>query len=623
MLKKLFCDLCNVGGSQNRCRTCGISCCDDCFQVHLSICLKSGVLTPRYYQEEAAEAAIKDLEDHQSALIVQATGTGKTATAALVAKDIIAKRGGRILAISHTGELVRQIKSQFQKWLGVPVEIEMRELRASKGFPTHVSASLQTLMAGKPCENCAHQVDWLYADWKIRNPSLTMDDWEGTIVGCGGCVNGTVCRLMEFDPMEYSIVIIDEAHHSAAPSYRKVASWFRLNTNCGILGITATEQRSDGKKLGRVFRCPKITYRYGLKEGISDGYLVSIEVYQHTVTGWDLTKCHGKGEDYSRKKLSKVLGGMKSCIEIASLCVNHCKGMKTMVFAGDVEQAHTIASIINEYQIGSAIALDGKTPQHIRKSALDDFRSGKIQYLVNYNLFSEGFDEPSIQALVNARPTKSKTVYTQILGRGTRPLPECVKEPDAIRRIKAISSSDKPSLMVIDFIGQDARHQQVTLVDVIGDHYPVEVVKRVKSLIKDNKATMEEVEEILKQQDDKYKYDLSQQVEVRASTVLKKICPFDLTPKKALSGRPVSKAMKRALTKFGVGQEEVNEVNFEEARKLCGILFKRAQIGLASYKQCKMLREFGMNINVKVRTASAMIANELDKRGKLSSKKKE
>jgi superfamily II DNA or RNA helicase len=586
---------------------------------------RAGELSLRYYQEHSVEYACADLDRHQSSLVVNATGTGKTVIAACIAKKIREQRGGRVMVVAHTEELVRQNKSQFHKWLGVPVDIEMAKEKASRSHwhkSPIVSASWQTLVAGPGCGQCADRVEDSYAIWQCQNPYMTREDWPGVCVECDNCLGGKKRNMMDFDPNEFSLLIIDECHHAAAASYRRIVDWFRRNTKCGVLGITATENRTDGKQLGHVIHCPDVSYRYTLHQGIKDGYLVSPQVYQHVVTSWDLSKCHkGKGKiDYNQKALAKELEREEGCVEVASLIVNHCANLKSLTFAGSVEQAHKIAALVNKHLPGHAMALDGKTPRNMRRQAIDAFKRGDLKSLVNYGILVEGFDEETIQALVNARPTESTPIYHQILGRGTRPLFECVQSGYVEKRLSAIASSSKPHLLVIDCIGQDKRHSQVDMVDAIGPHYPPAVRQKVKKLIKGKRTTVEELDELLRIEQEKHtrqKESRKPTHAARAVTQLIKQIPFDLSKtvaKPSNANREISSKMRAALIRFGVPDQDIEKLTYDHASHLMGTLVMRSRKGLATYKQCKILRSFNDPINVTIWTATQIIKKRLANR---------
>src|SRR5262249_37454191 len=145
--------------------------------------------------------------------------------------------------------------------------------------------------------------------------------------------------------------------------------------------------------------------------------------------------------------------------------------LPTLVFCASVGHARLMAEVLCRYRRGSARALDGTSHPEERRAVVGDFRAGRLQYLCNCGLFLEGFDAPAVAVVVMARPTKSLALYTQILGRGTRPLPGVVDPlalaPAAERRA-AIAASAKPRMLVLDFVGNSGRHRIITAADLLG-----------------------------------------------------------------------------------------------------------------------------------------------------------
>jgi superfamily II DNA/RNA helicase len=123
----------------------------------------------------------------------------------------------------------------------------------------------------------------------------------------------------------------------------------------------------------------------------------------------------------------------------------------------------------------------GETPKEVRRDLFPEYANGGFQYLVNVGVATEGFDEPSIEVVVMARPTKSRSLYAQMVGRGTRVLPGLIEELDGPEHRKSvIQESDKPSLEVVDFVGNAGRHRLVTSADILGGNYNDDIVERAK-----------------------------------------------------------------------------------------------------------------------------------------------
>lgn len=287
-------------------------------------------------------------------------------------------------------------------------------------------------------------------------------------------------RMEKYRQHPFSLVILDECHHATAASYRRIMdACLEFNPDCKFLGVTATPNRTDKAALGMVF--DKTAYVLNILHGIDRGYLVpvrqeSIYLPEDAVDFSNVTMTRNKfGEaDFDRTTLESVLTEEGPLHAMAKPILDRCVG-QSLVFTAGVTHAHLLAKVLNRYRPGCAAAIDGKTEDRQREHFVKEFKDGKIQYLTNYGIFTEGFDVPETSTVVMGRPTKSISLFTQMLGRGTRPLAGVVDGlPDAAARKKAIAASAKPYCVVMDFVG-NTRHRPASCVDALGGDYDVEV----------------------------------------------------------------------------------------------------------------------------------------------------
>lgn len=394
--------------------------------------------------------------DHQmtrsSLLAVAATGLGKTVIMAGIAQHWPV---GRIMLISHRYELNIQAIRTFESLCGEDVDLEQASYFADRRSNPHriVVASVQTLNSKR---KGAH-------------------------------------RMERFDPMDFGLLMVDEAHRSAADSYRRVIDYFqRGNPNLKLLGVTATPDRLDGVGLGCVFE--QTICDLNIQWSVENGWLVSPRQIIVELEGLDLREVKTVGGDLDNKQLAKVVEMEKNLHGMAKPIVDFAgRDKQTIVFAASVAHSQRLAELIRDYyqrthgevNADTAVAIDGsmnpKDPR--RKEIISRFKSGEIQFLCNCGVLTEGFDSPNVSLIAIGRPTKSRAMYIQMLGRGTRPLPGTVETPiDAAGRIAAIAASAKPHCDVLDFVGQSGRHSLICTTDILAGEEPQPVRERANKI---------------------------------------------------------------------------------------------------------------------------------------------
>lgn len=379
----------------------------------------------------------------RSSLVVAATGLGKTVIMGGLAKSWPT---GRVMMISHRFELNQQSVKSFSHICGEEVDLEQAGYRADQrtNLCRIVVASVQTLNSYQR---------------KIGQH-----------------------RFERFDPMEFGLLMIDEAHRSAAVSYRKVVNHFRKNPDLCVIGVTATPDRLDGVGMGCVFESTACDLN--LLWGVQNGWLVAPKQVFVQIDGLDLSQIRTVGGDLDEKQLAKMVEQEQNLHAMAAPIVETCgQDKQCIVFTASVAQAHRLAEMIRDYHerlhgtTTNAVSLVGSlNPQDPkRRQIVSDFKNGEIQYLANCGVATEGFDAPNVKVVAIGRPTKSRALYLQMLGRGTRPIPGTV-DVDGMStadRLEAIKSSSKPHCTVMDFVGQAGRHKLVCSTDfMLGNDAP-------------------------------------------------------------------------------------------------------------------------------------------------------
>ncbi len=328
----------------------------------------------RDYQNNAIKDILSGINDRKNTVIQLPTGTGKTTVIAEALRIWRSNHGKnqRALVVVHRIELVEQIIERFMQF----------GIKAGK------------IKAGEPVNtNFQIQVGLIQS---LRNQARR--------------------------PASLGLIIVDEAHHINASSYSDLISYYDTFKPT-VIGVTATPSRLDGKPLGAVF---SQLFGYGqITNFISNGFLSPMK---HYATGFpELKKIRVKSTgDYDEKALVAEMSNEKIMANLIKGYEMHAPNKKMIVFAVNTEHAINIA---NRYCGSgfSAVALDYKTDHETRRQTVEDFKNGKIQILVNVNLFTEGFDCPDVEVIQLARPTKSLNLYLQMVGRGMRIFPgkEC------------------------------------------------------------------------------------------------------------------------------------------------------------------------------------------------------
>ena len=324
---------------------------------------RGAVFELREHQEEALASLSKMREEGKTIALVQgATGSGKSAIGVLDAKKV----GGKVLLLAHTKELVEQGAENFKRlWSEVSVG------RFYESF---------------------HDTD--------------------THVVCGS-IQSIIRNLDSFRPDDFDYLIIDECHHASAKSYTNILSYFRPKFT---LGLTATPERADGEDLLEVFQ--DVAHKLDIREAVETGVLCPVRCIR-VKTNINMTDVRINGFKYNSLDLEETIMIPDRNNLIVSTYLEYVNGKSTVIFCTSVNHANTIASMLQERGIRAESVSGGTKPQ-VRKQILKDYASKKIQVLCACDLLNEGWDSPITEVLFMARPTMSKTIYMQQLGRGMR-----------------------------------------------------------------------------------------------------------------------------------------------------------------------------------------------------------
>lgn len=522
----------------------------------------------------------------RSTLAVMATGTGKTVVMGSVARDF---PQGRVLVLAHREELIGQAARSISAICSETVGVEMAGTESS---------GERVVIASVPSLNSRR---------------------------------GGKYRMMKFNPQDFGLIMTDEAHHATAQTYRRIYEWFYQNPGICHLGVTATPDRTDEEALGQIF--DSVAFEYDILTAINDGYLVPIEQQFVHVEELDVSQCRvNKKGDIRDSDIDRVMRQEGMIHKIVHPTIELAGNKKTLLFAASVEHAHLAAEIFNRHRTGSAMAVDGNTDTEERQESIKRFARGDIQYLCNCGVFLEGFDDPGIEVVANARPTKSRALYAQVAGRGTRPLPGTVDGiMEAVDRIAAIKASAKPSMLMLDFVGNSGQHKLVCTADILGGNESDEVVewatesakkKSTRGEVVDMQTELEEArEELERQLQERHKREAAaaeaaakrKQIVAKSKFSTKAINPFDIfdiVPKREPGwhkGRKATPGQSSALTKFGVDADTIAGLSFCQASQMMDTLVKRRQQNLCSVKQAKILGKYGYSTDSTFPEAKAII----------------
>jgi len=505
----------------------------------------------RPYQELVVESALKSLEEHRSALAVMPTGTGKS----VVIGEVVRRTPGRALILAHRQELLEQLRDTIQRVSGRTVTVDQAwNYGARTGRDDVVVASVQTQISR----------------------------------------HGTGLRMHRWRPDEFGLVVIDEAHHAVARSYRKIIEHMQ-HDGLKVLGVTATPDRADELALGQVFK--SVAADYEILDAIVDGWLVPIRLRSVHVKGLSYASVRKTCGDLNAADLERVLTEVKVLDGMAEPISKLSAGRRTLVFCAGVKHAQRMADLLNLRAPGSAVTLLGETPTDERRRIVMDYRIGRFPILVTVGVATEGFDVPGIEVVAICRATSSRALYAQMIGRGTRPLADTVDGLDtAEERRAAIAASRKPHLEVLEFAGNAGRHRLVSAHDILGGRYEDAVVQSAKRKTKaasgpvDVAAELSEAEERARRR----LLEARSAVEARVDYVAHEVDPFEwlnIVPQREKRwhvGRKLTERMQAMLQRYNV---QIDRLTYSGAQQVISEIIAR---DLPTPKQVRLLERYGV-----------------------------
>lgn len=485
----------------------------------------------RPYQEEAKNAVFDQWGQGKSkTLLVLPTGTGKTVVFAKVTEECV-RKGERVLILAHRGELLEQASDKIKKVTGLECATEKADESCIGSWYRITVGSVQSLMREK--------------------------------------------RLNQFPQDYFNDIIIDEAHHSISDSYQKILNHF---STANVLGVTATPDRGDMKNLGQVF--DSLAYEYTLPRAIKEGYLSPIKAMTIPLK-LDLSRVSTQAGDFKASDIDTALDPY--LYQIADEMTKYCTDRKTVVFLPLIKTSQKFRDILNEKGFNAA-EINGNSTE--RAQILADFDSGKYNVLCNSMLLTEGWDCPSVDCVIVLRPTKVRSLYCQMVGRGTR------------------LCEGKDHLLLLDFLWHTERHELCRPAHLICENTevakkmteniasagcPVDIEEAEQTASTDVvtqreealAAALAEMKKRKKKLVDPLQFEMSIQAEDLSSYV----------PAFGWECMPPSPKQVSALEKLGIFPDEID--NAGKAQKLLDRLDKRRMAGLTTPKQIRFLESKG------------------------------
>ena len=489
------------------------------------------MMSLRPYQTEARDAIIREWsEGKQKTLLVLPTGTGKTIVFASVVQNQI-EHGGRALIMAHRGELLDQAADKLLDACGLPSVLEKAE-SSSLGSDVPVTVgSVQSLAQPK--------------------------------------------RLAQFPQDYFTDIVIDEAHHCLSDSYQRVLDHF---PDANILGVTATPDRGDQRNLGKYFDSK--AYEYSMTKAIRDGYLCPIKA-QMIPLELDICDVGMNNGDYAVAEIGTALDPYLA--RIADEMTHYCRGRKTVVFLPLIKTSQKFCDLLNRAGLRAA-EVNGSSDN--RAQVLQKFESGRYDVLCNSMLLTEGWDCPAVDCIVVLRPTKIRSLYQQMVGRGMR------------------LSEGKDDLLLLDFLWLSQRHDLCRPSALVSKDAAI-AEKLDAKLIKDDsiydliEAEEQAERDILAEREDALARELAEMRRRKRKLVdplqyAMSIAAEDLVgyvPTFAWEMAPASTKQLEFLEKRGIFSESVQ--NMGQASMIIDRLKRRQDEGLSTPKQIRCLEKYG------------------------------
>ena len=582
----------------------------------------------RDYQESAVEKVLDCWKKFRSCLIVLPTGCGKTVVFAEIIRRCLAEQVGKDTESKSEVEVEENAPKKEIDIYDIDDDDEEDESDEAKtGKRAMILAHREELITQARDKVSAITGE----DVQIEMGAFEVTPMLGKVPPVVVSTVQTQCtgRMKKFNPNDYGVLVIDEAHHATAKSYRNCIDHYFQNPDCRLVGVTATPDRADEKALGQVFET--VAFEYSVTNAIHDGWLVPVKQRLVKVNSLDFSNVTTCAGDFNQGELAQVLEEEQNLHAIAVPTMQICGERRAIIFAASVRQAERICEIINRgnedwiAKNGAKRAewVCGKTEKVERRTILDNFKNGKIQFVVNVGVLTEGFDDAGVSVVVMARPTKSRALYAQMAGRATRPAAEVAArlgevkvegeqqmDSSALRR-KLIAESSKPSCLIVDFVGNSGRHKLVSTADILGgkdidDEDEEEARKRAKKRCEESGEETDMIAEVEKARTEikaakEAEAKRRSFIQATARFVEVSVDPFnifDLPPIEKSSacslGQHLSWKQKELLReKLKVNPDNMSVL---AGRQLLDEYFRRVNAHLATFGQVKALRRFGIPV---------------------------
>ncbi|NLV84127.1 MAG: DEAD/DEAH box helicase family protein [Spirochaetales bacterium] len=487
----------------------------------------------RPYQGEARDAVLSEWDQgHQRTLLVLPTGTGKTVVFSSVIQHEI-QDGSRALVLAHRGELLTQAADKLRDACGIDSALEKAE-SSSLGslFPVTVG-SVQSLAQPK--------------------------------------------RLARFPADYFKTIVVDEAHHALSDTYQRVLEHF---ADANVLGVTATPDRGDKQTLGQYFDSQ--AYEYSMSRAIREKYLVPIKA-QMIPLELDIGSVGMSNGDYAVGEIGTALEPYLE--QIAVEMRHYCQSRKTVVFLPLIATSQKFCRMLNDVGL-RACEVNGNSDD--REQVLADFEAGRYDVLCNSMLLTEGWDCPAVDCIVILRPTRVRSLYQQMVGRGMRLSPETGKDHLLLLDFLWLSERHdlcRPSALVSkDAVIAQKMDDQLMKDDSVYDLIEAEEQAERDVLAEREQALARELAEMRRRKRklvDPLQYAMSIAAEDLANYV----------PTFAWEMAPPSKKQLEFLERRGIFADSVT--NSGMASMLIDRLQRRQQEGLATPKQIRCLERYG------------------------------
>lgn len=491
-----------------------------------------GVMELRPYQEEARQAVQREWDQgNRRTLLVLPTGGGKTIIFSKVIEDQV-RAGRRVLILAHRGELLQQAADKLRQATGLGCAVEKAE------------------------ETC-------------------LGSWFRVTVGSVQSLQRPQ-RLDKFPPDYFGAIVVDEAHHALAEGYQRVLEHF---PKARVLGVTATPDRGDMRSLGQYF--DSLAYEYTLPRAIREGYLCPIKALTIPLK-LDISGVAQSAGDYSAGGLD---GALEPYLEqIAQEMAAQCRGRRTVIFLPLIKTAQRMRDILNAHGLRAA-EVNGGSPD--REQILGDFARGAYDALCNAMLLTEGWDCPQVDCIAVLRPTKVRSLYCQMVGRGTR------------------LSPGKEHLLLLDFLWHTQKHELCRPAHLVCES--ADVAGRMTSNLEEAPGCAVDIQEAQRQASQdvvaQREKALAQELAAMRRRKRQLVDPLQFemsiqaedlsgyTPAFGWEMGPPSGAQLAALEKMGIFPDQIE--NAGKAAKLLDRLALRRAEGLTTPKQIRFLEGKG------------------------------